>query len=444
MQEDASARRSRMRQRTPHRKSRFGCKECKQRHVKCDETRPSCINCSTALRRCSYLDTETTLPSPAVFSYQCPSPAASTSTASSSAPAAAGGTVPLEPPGFGHVYPPTEPYDLRHMELLYHFEHELGPDMGFGDPTQPRYQRMSIKQALRTPYLMDELLALSAAHKSTLAAGAGGRQDDDDDAVFYRGEAARLQTRALSQFNLARAEVSADNLLPIFLYSTWLGQHVLFDAFTLPPGGFSAVLDKLVHCMNLHRGVRTIAAGSWATLRAHFEAHLGADSRFVDTILLDPDSVESGAECAGLLGLFAARDSSSSSGGSGGGGDLTDPARAACREAVEALQLMFDIRRTAGLTPVRRISTVQEWSVRVPTAFVSLLDQRRPEALVVLAYWGALLHYCRGYWAYAGAGRTLVRSISAHLGSYWSEWLAWPQETVEGSDVFVAAPTAAV
>ncbi|OHW92849.1 upc2-like protein [Colletotrichum incanum] len=267
---------------------------------------------------------------------------------------------------------------------------------------------MSMKQAFRTPYLMDELLAISAAHKSTLAS---------EDQAFYRSEATRLQTRGLTQFNAAIPEVSNDNFLAIFLYSTWLSQHVLFDAFSVP-ANFPEILDKLVHCMNLHRGVRTIVGGSWDRLRAHLDGHLGPGTRFTDSINESYHGFQTGDECKGLLELFNAS-------------DLNEASRAACVEAVEHLQLMFDIQRNTNLPPGRRHSTVQEWSIRVPKEYVNLLDQRRPEALVVLAYWGALLHHVRDCWAFANAGKTLVQSVATHLGSYWSNWLAWPQETVE-------------
>ncbi|CCF42411.1 Upc2 protein [Colletotrichum higginsianum] len=358
-----------MRQRTPHRKSRFGCKECKQRHVKCDESRPACVNCATGQRRCSFLDTESSMPSStSAFLYQCPSPA--TSIGGSSPNTAGGGLTPAEPASYRSAYPPTEPYDFRHMELLYHFEHGLGATQGFGDdPTRERYQKMSLKQAIRTPYLMDELLAIAAAHKSTLPG---------EDQAFYRGEATRLQTRGLAQFNATNAEVSNDNFLAVFLYSTWLSQHVLFDAFSSSssssaaagPAGFSETLDKLVHCMGLHRGVRTIVGGSWHKLKAHLDEHMGPGSPFVDSIIIGHDRFETGDD------------------------------------------------------------TVIEWSIRAPTAYVGLLDQRRPEALVVLAYWGVLLHRAREAWTFGDAGRTLVWSLAAHLGSYWSEWLAWPQAEV--------------
>lgn len=44
-----------------HRNSRWGCKECKRRRIKCDETLPECLNCQKKRNkcpefRCSYLD----------------------------------------------------------------------------------------------------------------------------------------------------------------------------------------------------------------------------------------------------------------------------------------------------------------------------------------------------------------------------------------------------
>ncbi|KKK22566.1 hypothetical protein ARAM_007029 [Aspergillus rambellii] len=40
--------------RRPHRKSRAGCAKCKQRRVKCDETRPHCRKCQKLGIDCTY------------------------------------------------------------------------------------------------------------------------------------------------------------------------------------------------------------------------------------------------------------------------------------------------------------------------------------------------------------------------------------------------------
>lgn len=45
---------SHTKQRRRHRKSRLGCHQCKRRKIKCDETRPACLNCSRREANCSY------------------------------------------------------------------------------------------------------------------------------------------------------------------------------------------------------------------------------------------------------------------------------------------------------------------------------------------------------------------------------------------------------
>ncbi|CAD6449403.1 0d7cdde0-28ae-462f-a86f-f7fb82b723fa [Sclerotinia trifoliorum] len=41
--------------RRPHKKSRYGCKSCKTRRLKCDETKPTCVNCTKNDIACEYL-----------------------------------------------------------------------------------------------------------------------------------------------------------------------------------------------------------------------------------------------------------------------------------------------------------------------------------------------------------------------------------------------------
>ncbi|KAL4880956.1 hypothetical protein BJY04DRAFT_69026 [Aspergillus karnatakaensis] len=45
--------------RKSHTKSRFGCKTCKRRHIRCDETFPQCRNCTKHNCRCDYMDVAT-------------------------------------------------------------------------------------------------------------------------------------------------------------------------------------------------------------------------------------------------------------------------------------------------------------------------------------------------------------------------------------------------
>ncbi|KAF2120165.1 hypothetical protein BDV96DRAFT_485870 [Lophiotrema nucula] len=47
--------------RRSHTKSRKGCKTCKKRHIRCDETFPQCRNCTKHQVRCDYMDSPTAL-----------------------------------------------------------------------------------------------------------------------------------------------------------------------------------------------------------------------------------------------------------------------------------------------------------------------------------------------------------------------------------------------
>lgn len=144
-------------------------------------------------------------------------------------------------------------YSLVHFELLQHFRVCLGEILWSVQPELQRMIELAIRDAVTTPYLMDELLAFSAAHKSTLP---GDRQS------FFASEAKRLQTRASSQFNSAVANVpDGDDWIPTFTFSTLLGQHVLFDTLSSRED-LSTVLTKLTRCLGLNRRVRVIASRS--------------------------------------------------------------------------------------------------------------------------------------------------------------------------------------
>jgi hypothetical protein len=263
-----------------------------------------------------------------------------------------------------------------------------------------------VTEALDSGFLMDELLALSAAHRSTLDA----RQE-----AFYCGEATRLQTRGLTQYNTAKTDISEKNCMAVFLFSVLLGQHVLFDTFSLR-GDLPALLDKLTQCLSLHRGIAAIAGRSWPAIQTKLHHQFGSYTA-VDH-LGKPELSSTGNECTGLTEMLA-------------GGDLNPKSSAACLSAVETLQHVFDIQQ-GGRSPWNsRISAIQEWPVRVSSDYIQLLTQRRPEALVILAYYSVLLHHAKEYWIVRDVGSFLIKSISVHLGPYWADWLEWPNKVLE-------------
>ena len=70
------------------------------------------------------------------------------------------------------------------------------------------------------------------------------------------------------------------------------------------------------------------------------------------------------------------------------------------------------------------------WLFLVPDKYLLLQQQRQPTALVLFAYFGALLQYLNGYWWMEGCGKSIVSVVDGCLGPYWTPWLEWPKQVV--------------
>lgn len=297
---------------------------------------------------------------------------------------------------------------------MHHFTHKMGDAFHDSQWVGRDYLGLAVKLGFAAPYLMDVILAVAAAHKSTTLQGA--TQD------FYRREATRLQTRALAQFNAIQPDIEEKDSLSIFIFSSLLGQHVLFDTFSSQTD-FPTVLDRFVHCLGLHRGIRTIVTRSHPSILAQLREHQGPDSVMAQEMGPPYVTSDRGDDCAALTELIQRS-------------DLGPMETEVYSRAVDTLQQMFDNQRNLHLSSYRRVRVVQEWPVRVSVDYVNLLAQRRPEALIILAYYAMLLYNARFYWSVVGAGCFLIESITAHLGSYWAEWLDAPNKMLESSDQY--------
>ncbi|KAK1723597.1 uncharacterized protein BDZ83DRAFT_529438, partial [Colletotrichum acutatum] len=379
--------------RRAHRKSRNGCKECKRRHVKCDETRPTCVNCATAERHCSYLDS---LPASARSSARA-APAAT-----ATAPPQPLLRLPLQPrlPSLrsSTIFPPNgQFFTLEHMRLLHHLETRMGTFMAADGFMKPLVD-MNLEAALNAPYLMDVLLGLSAQHMAEL---------NPQRADFYHHEATQLQTRALMLFNDAKEEIDDDTCIPMFLFASCLGTQVLCDTLRSYRTDFNGFLDQFAWYLNLHRGVSAVTGRSWHIIRESGCKHF---VDFLESIKPDPNQRSEVDILHSMLDQT----------------DLGPVSLQACRDATESLRQSYFIYRSIAIKSNHQSASVMAFGVRVTTGFIDVVKQRRPEALVILAFYAVLLHWCRSYWIFGDAGQWIIRSVSAHLGDYWSEWLAFP------------------
>ncbi|KAL0934600.1 C6 finger domain-containing protein [Colletotrichum truncatum] len=416
--------------RRPHRKSRGGCLQCKQRHAKCDEHRPICIKCTTTSRRCSYLDTlpttspaTTTNPVNTNTTAEKPAPitpAPSEATAIALSPksviqnTASATSTPdaatlrhsstdkiLEPPPTGIAASPSSPlFEVRDLVLLHHFDTVLMKDPFINAVSDEHgsnpITEIVFQSAMEAPYLLIEILALSAAHISTT-------QIDPVERTKNLQTAQELQTRALSLFNQAQVHVTDDNCLPMFFFPSILGIHTFFNTVTTAVG-LSDFLTKFVQYLHIHRGVRAVTGQSWHIIR---NSGMGDIINATETVSLEQAISSSSTDASDSLMelLLGVRPT------------LSDDLFATYVQAVQQLQLVFKQHHAAPqhLQPHMTIS----WPIRISSDYISLLQQRQPVALLILTYWAILLHQDHNFWVFGAVGKSLVESVADYLGAYW-------------------------
>ncbi|RHZ64488.1 hypothetical protein CDV55_102376 [Aspergillus turcosus] len=374
--------------RRAHKKSRNGCLECKRRHIKCNESRPICSNCTVSERVCEY----------GINVFKATRPVASPNLSGASASLSPATNLPsgrssLSPnPGT----PQDSPVNMLHMELFYHLCTETFPEL---DRRKNADHFLTIMpHLLRAPYVANELLAFSALHLST---------KHPERREYYRNHAAQLQTHALAIFKETELEVNQETCVPLFFFSAILGLHTLCDVLVYRENDFDRFVDKFVHCFRLHRGIRAICGKAWDMLHQSVLKQL-----IVDGESLYHFDGRLGAGCDKLLNLVQAAKL---------GATLTD----IYKQAIEHLQSSTNALMATG-SLAGSINGSSGWPVLVSPEYIDLLLQRRPEALVILAHYAILLHSCRDSWMFGDGGRFLIESIRDFLGPDWTEWLEWP------------------
>ncbi|KAK3377014.1 hypothetical protein B0T24DRAFT_620283 [Lasiosphaeria ovina] len=461
--------------RRSHTKSRKGCVQCKQRHVKCDEGRPLCRLCTLSQRECSFV-TEAAGPdnlsvsgasshessispgggsspdgpaesSGPVLSDASPILADMTSTASplaAQSPDLTGTTGILQVADAAQATL-GEALNLDHMELLIHAVcnnkdmFNLGDGSGGHTNADLANLQLGLQAGLDAPYLLHAMLAFSARHLAFL---------HPERAPAYLHRAVALQTRAVSLCNASwassgSAAVDESNCVPVLLFATVLGHHVLADTLaqaqaqtsttttiTAKDSSVSSRLDEFVahyaRCVDVHGGIYAVALAAWPLL---LRSGLGAALAWSSGFTSRPPRGRHTARATELVDAAA---------------DLPDAEKAACRTAIQYLQVGFDAmlagedandsegddEQGAEERQRARYQMLFLWTTLVPHEFTGLLLAKRPEALVVLAYYALLLHHGRAMWQVGGAGAAIVAMVAEYLGPDWEYWLAYPCEMV--------------
>ena len=272
------------------------------------------------------------------------------------------------------------------------------------------------------PFLLHGILAVSALHLRAATVNVTESKHSQ-----YTEKAATHHQLALSSYIPRLNSIDDKTCHSIFVFSTILaslefgflctqehGQGVHADRF----------LSGVVHIFDLLLGAVTVAnaASVWieecrsepllVPIRAMMHREeIPIDSQVQDalTVLLAGiHSIELQKELASTQDLSVIYDS--------------------------ALPELWNAFRCLGMKEPDNFKGTIGWPAFVDSSYVSLVKQRHPAALVVLAYYGVILHALDHAWWLRGVGSKLIKSVAIAISTMqveeWQGLLQWPLEKI--------------
>ncbi|KAL4993957.1 hypothetical protein BDV10DRAFT_197899 [Aspergillus recurvatus] len=386
--------------RRAHRKSRHGCTNCKQRRVKCDETRPYCQNCTRRNNTCVYVTSVRFVLSES-DRQRVTSPKAARGGCSSTED-----SILTRTPSYvgGSYIPPrsatarTASLDLVHLELELHWILHTHKLFARNEDTRRVWEVPVLQEALRTPFLMHGILAISALHRAHLYPH--DRQAEwISTAVAHHSTGLALFTKQLDSIDesSAKAMTTFAAIAGVFSFASTLQSSGQADGPSL-----NALADILV----LARGVQTIGSQAMEFLRPSTFAPLynfsNPEANIPDDVLTALDYLESlNAEIC---------------------------QRSKCYRATYYERTIQTMRELAPFTYAEPASLtfVGGWAVWTPPEFLEGVRAREPFALVILAHFCVFMHTARHHWCIGSWGQIVLREIVQSLETDWHTHIKWP------------------
>ncbi|RSL57729.1 hypothetical protein CEP54_008088 [Fusarium duplospermum] len=370
-----------------HRKSRNGCVVCKKRHIKCDERRPVCGHCEISDRDCYYV-----VPKKAEMGTSPYEKELTTSAWLHTASTSRDSQPPASPNP--HDIESNELFTFEHLQLLYNIQEHMTNWMMVPDLLKPLTDSYVVA-ALKTPYLMNQLLALSAMHLSTV---------NPESSAHYKSTANNLQHRALRGFNKELNDTSQSNATSQFFFASLVALHYFAETISsVPEQEFSVILHHVLEYFRLHRGARVLGERTYST-----HADPSVMGWLMTAVEERKKETHTPSESCTLLATMLEAS------------DLNKESLQACEGARESLD---QVHRWIQGPNGWGVHAMLGWSNLFPLRFLSLLEKQTPEALVILAHYAVLMHRFRGFWCFGDVGKRLVKGISGLLATYWADWL---------------------
>ncbi|KAG9250230.1 uncharacterized protein F5Z01DRAFT_419990 [Emericellopsis atlantica] len=426
----------------PHKKSRAGCKNCKARKVKCDEARPICRSCKLRKNECVYPD----IPEPA-------------SAAASSKPRSAPDSVDNAPTssaspssafeewcnGGGHSHTPAQsnalvrastassttphvtdacPPELKNdlqllreplfrpavarddfdMRLLWFYTtatcSSFSIEYAADRPVETIMRTRIVHHAFQTPFLMQSLFALAALHLQNL-----NQEIDPKRALAYRAT-------SFEGYRKAVAEADPETF-PAMITNSLILTALSSQAFRDADGKDLYIVDWMIVWRGIGLIIQTMG----------FERFLASG---LQTLFYRPPmDLDDAAKHIPNTLLYMVSSIPES--------DPDFQETQTYYDTLKYLGALYQNLHDGGLGPIMVLRIIT-WFTFIPNGFVELGRQRRPRALVIIAFYAAFLKLANSVWWIKGIGQRTLRDVCRHLGPEWSYVLNMPMHAINTED----------
>jgi hypothetical protein len=407
-----------------HRKSRAGCRRCKQRRVKCDEAHPVCGHCERHGVPCEWggsFERRRTPPKESKLSTALPIKAAS--------PTGLESPYSVEADLEDEILQESEERRMVELQLLHHFTSTVTNTFPSNCYALLRkvMRGMCIDLAFQHPMLMNTILSLSAlhlsreyqAHNVNFSVNNNSLNDINSERKHIRGRHSistlhRVYLNvAVRQQREALADVGSHNAEALFMSSVFMS----YLAIGLIKKDSVDEYGPPAHWLRMVRGIQQISfmvGDKFSTpVLISWINEEGKDPDFRDYKTMFDPQLRTPFE--GLLDWVNFPEQED------------DPDTRAMYEATlsyiggmyKGIQSKEPIQST-----FRRVISM---GLIVPPAFHTYIDERRPRALVMLAYYSSMTAVLNDHWAFHGWGEREVNGLQNLIPPAWQCFMEWPK-----------------
>lgn len=278
------------------------------------------------------------------------------------------------------------------------------------------------EKAPQYPFLLHGLLAVCALHLQATEADIPTSRR-----LFYTEKASHWQQVALSSYIPMLNSITDQTCHSIFAFSAMLsGLSFAFLCQREQSGsaGAGTLFENIVNIFDLLLGAVAVAdrASKWIEQCRTEPLIIPIKA----TLARADDSVD--IEAQNAIKRLVAGASAANVAEVGRASEFADIDISVIFDS--AIPELRNVFRCLGMAGTDRFVGVIGWPAFVKSSYVTLLKQRHPAALVVLAYYGVALHALDHAWWLKGVGSKIVNAVATIVGTrYGQDWqtlLQWP------------------